>query len=154
MAGPISAVAVREEDHLDATFTLAQVWFHTQVFLQMDYLHVHVGLPLNSTTDIRDNLGKSTWAIREPAGAEVGISKPCSFLTCFLVPGYFAKNLPYFATKSDRSGFRINSLCLRPSYQHWSSGLLRIPGESSKDMCGFLRSIKKQPEFPEVQYLN
>lgn len=88
-----------EEDHLDATFTLAQVWFHTQVFLQMDYLHAHIGLPLNSTTEIRENLCKSTWAIREPAGAEVGISKPFSLPTCFGVPGYFAKNLPYFYSR-------------------------------------------------------
>lgn len=37
---------------------------HTQVFLQRDYLHVLVGLPLNSTTEIRDNLCKSTWDIK------------------------------------------------------------------------------------------
>lgn len=66
----------------------------------MDYLHVHIGLPLNSTTEIRDNICKSTWVIREPAGAEVGIHKPFLLLTFFPMPGYFTKNLSYFATKS------------------------------------------------------
>lgn len=57
---------------------LAQVWFHTQVFLQMGYLHVPIGFPLDSAAETGDDLCESTWAMCEAAGAEVCISQPFS----------------------------------------------------------------------------
>lgn len=56
-----------EENHLEETFTLAQAWFPPQVFFQMDSLHAHMSLPLNSTTKIRDNRSGSMWVIRVTA---------------------------------------------------------------------------------------
>ena len=107
----VSAVAVLWGGPFRCNIYFITGQFHSQVFLQ-SYLHMHVGLLLNSTIETRDLASLQECLGNVRANVSRNVCQPAFFpSTCCLAPGYFSENLSYFVSKPDKYSFPVNYLC-------------------------------------------